>query len=565
MRLVVILLSLGIAAGVSARGHAGGPAPRSDQDRLQGLWHWALLDERAFEKPENLPVLRISGNQVQYLQPGRKVEDTPVSYIFTLDPRQNPKTVDLQEGEGKGKVVYKGIYVIKDGEVKVAFAIQYRDKKYQPSSERPTSFDPDKQPKNAAIMVYVLKPAKGLPQPSKLEMLNALSKQLTAWEMAVNTDFRAVALSPDGAWLAASGAPSNAVRVWEMASGKELAILRGHAARVESTVFSRDGKRLFTADADKVRVWALPQGKLVRSITAPIDVLSYQLTLSRDDKWLVSGPDREPSPGPDGTLPVARFRLWNVETGREMRRFDIVRTPAERAWQYVDYFLKGRGADAVMGTAISRDGKWVVAGTQRGEVHVWDAATGRKLRTFGRSKDFVSVPLGFGGKNGQSLATQVYTFADGPKIWADPLHGPLATIVLWDAVKGKVRHVIRGNECGRGLSEDGQWLVTGREEKTVRIWDVDTGKKVRAFAGHQKPITACSLSRDKKLLATYDRSGTARLWDVVTGKELRTVEVHPQPDQIVFSQDAKTMVAWSRSRLTLWDLQKGKQIRSMRR
>lgn len=565
MRLIGILLSLGIAAGASTRGHAGGPTPPSDQDRLQGLWRHALLGEQALANPENLPVLRISGNQVQFLKWGRSVKDTPRSFAFTLDPRQNPKTVDLQGGEGKEKAVYKGIYVLEDGKVKVAFALQYRDKKWQRSTKRPTCFDPDKQPKDTAILVWALEPAKGLPSPSKVEALEALSKHLTAWEMAVNTNFQAVALSPNGAWLAAAGAPSNAVRVWETSSGRELAVLRGHALRVQSTAFSRDGKRLFTADADEVRVWALPQGKLVRRIAAHPNVVTGQLTLSGNEHRLVSGPDREPPPGPDGTLPVVRFRLWNVETGQETGRFEIVRSPAELAWQYVDYFLRGRGADAVMGTALSRDGRWIVAGTQRGEVHLWDAATGAKLRTFGRSNDFVSTPLGFGGKKGRTLATSVLTIADARKMCADPQHGPLATIVLWDAAKGKVRHAIRGNECGRGLSEDGQWLVTGREEKTVRIWDVETGKEVHTFAGHPQPLRDACLSKDKRLLATVDRSDVARLWDVATGRELRAVTVRPAPEHVHFSQDAKTLAAWGRSRLTLWNLQKGEEIRLMKR
>jgi uncharacterized protein (TIGR03067 family) len=183
MRLGVILLSLGIAAGASAGGLADGPASPSDQDRLQGLWHYALLGDRALANPKNLPVLRISGKQVQFLEPGRNVKDTPRSFTFTLDPRQNPKTVDLQGGEGKEKAIYKGIYVLEDDEVKVAFALQYRDKKWQRSTERPTSFDPGKQPKDTMILVWVLEPAKGLPPPSKAEALN---KHLTAWEMAVS-------------------------------------------------------------------------------------------------------------------------------------------------------------------------------------------------------------------------------------------------------------------------------------------------------------------------------------------------------------------------------------------
>jgi uncharacterized protein (TIGR03067 family) len=560
MRLVVILLSLGIAAGASARGLADGPAPPSDQDRLQGLWSYALLPgAEPLPDPGNLPVLRISGNQVQFIEPGTKSQDAPQVLSFTLDPRQDPKTVDLQWLEDNKKVVWKGIYVLKDDEVRVAFACQRRDKTWERATERPASFDNGKQPKDTLVLVLVLRRAEAPPL-----ALDKLAKLLPAWSPAFN-GFGAVVLSPDGKWVAASGAPGTTVRVWETATAKEIAVLGGHPSEVRTVVFSRDGKRLFTADTAEVRTWELPEGKPLQRILAGPDSGTGQMTLSGDDKWFVSAPDMEQKIGPGGELVLATIRLWDVETGKEGRRFEIVRTTAQLVGQYVDFFVRGKGSDEIVGTALSQDGKWVVAGTQRGEVHLWDAATGKKVRTFRRSNDFVSVPLGF-SKAGKWLATSVYTRADVRHILADPRKDdPPPTVLLWEVATGKAKHAIQGKVFGRGLSEDGQWLITGCDEKAVRIWDVETGEEVRAFAGHQKPVTDCSLSRDKKLLATYDRSGTARLWDAATGKELRALEVQPQPDQVLFSQDAKTLVTWSRSRLTLWDLERGKEIRSMRR
>src|SRR5262249_46250269 len=175
---------------------------------------------------------------------------------------------------------------------------------------------------------------------------------------------------------------------------------------------------------------------------------------------------------------------------------------------------------------------------------------------FGRPSDVGAVPVGF-SKDGKRLAASVYTLADLRKT------APPATVLLWDVAKGKAEHAIRGNVFGWGLTDDRRWLITGREEKTVRIWDVGTGQEVRAFTGHKEPVTGCSLSGDKKMLATYDQSCTVRLWDVATGKELRALEVRPRPDRVVFSPDAKVMAAWSTWRLTLWDLERGKKIRSM--
>jgi len=92
---------------------------------------------------------------------------------------------------------------------------------------------------------------------------------------------------------------------------------------------------------------------------------------------------------------------------------------------------------------------------------------------------------------------------------------------------GEVKPSIQRNIVAWSLNDDGKWLITSDNEKVVRIWDVEKGKELRAFAGHKKPVTQCSISSDKKLLAAYEESGTARLWDAARGKELRTMPVHP--------------------------------------
>ena len=59
------------------------------------------------------------------------------------------------------------------------------------------------------------------------------------------------------------------VRLWDVATGKEIAVLSGHDSEVRMIVFSRDGKRLFTATITEVRTWELPKGKQLQLASPP--------------------------------------------------------------------------------------------------------------------------------------------------------------------------------------------------------------------------------------------------------------------------------------------------------
>jgi WD40 repeat protein len=113
------------------------------------------------------------------------------------------------------------------------------------------------------------------------------------------------------------------------------------------------------------------------------------------------------------------------------------------------------------------------------------------------------------------------------------------------------------------LSPDNKWLLTGSSAEDVHVWNVGTGKKVRALKGHHDAVVSLALSREGRLLATASWDETARLWDFPTGKALHVLRGHKGPvNAVALSRDSKWLATGADDTTArLWDVQGGKEIR----
>lgn len=122
-------------------------------------------------------------------------------------------------------------------------------------------------------------------------------------------------------------------------------------------------------------------------------------------------------------------------------------------------------------------------------------------------------------------------------------------------------------------SHKGEFIVSASWDKTIRIWDINTGICIRTLFSYGSSITYASISPDDKLIASASEDGTIRLWSVETGEEICAFEGHTaRVNSVLFSHDGRLLVSASgetfnhtpsdidRDLVMVWDIFKRERV-----
>jgi WD40 repeat protein len=305
--------------------------------------------------------------------------------------------------------------------------------------------------------------------------------------------------APNGALIASASADAS-IRVWQAATGVVLTDLREHGGPVNACHFTPDGLRLITASDDgTLRVWdveTMTSIAVLRGHSGPVHACAVS-----------AGGKRAASVGEDGTL-----RIWDLRTF-ECRH--VIDGDCSRA-RFCLY---------------SPDGLWIVS-TRRGELWVWDAARGRSLGNFDEHNGqrgalprprfpecCVFTPDGTQLLTG-AFSIERWSAATGTAVCSGP---PLEGVPDNRYVAGPGANAFA---VACAYSPDGarvaasysatadQWeyrFDTGRTAK-LQVWDVASGRCVATFHGHSGQVNACSWSPDGQRLVSGANDGTLRVW-----------------------------------------------------
>lgn len=116
--------------------------------------------------------------------------------------------------------------------------------------------------------------------------------------------------------------------------------------------------------------------------------------------------------------------------------------------------------------------------------------------------------------------------------------------------------------CLRMLSKDR--LISGSKDKTVRIWDLNSGECIKIFRGHTSSVRHIKVIENKIVTASHDK--TLRVWDIDSTEVLYTMEGHEEYVMCIkVLKESNTVLSGSHdTTIKTWDLATGKCIRTLK-
>jgi len=338
-----------------------------------------------------------------------------------------------------------------------------------------------------------------------------------------------LAFGPGG--ILASGGDDTRVRVWDTTTGTALWTLVDHQQPVKALAFSAGGKLLASGGMDgRLLVWDIKTGKATSQLEGNPNGITALGFAPQGNRLLSGGAD-------------AMVLVWSQQTAQASAKPTLLPKT-----------LKGNDQGTWF-TRFSPEGGLLAAGGNDGSVKIW------RQHLCPEDGPFV-------GKTGT-----FWDAACSPDGKLVALGGERILVIL-DAVSGKVQKSIsfQTQVAAVEFSPDSKLLAVGtgnwtkpNEPGMCMLLDVQTGRVIANLEGHKERLFRMRFSSDGSQLVTACRDKILRVWEVPTGKLLKALDPMPHfAKGMVMLPDGRVATAGYDGWIRLWDLQKGREVRAFK-
>ncbi len=305
----------------------------------------------------------------------------------------------------------------------------------------------------------------------KIEMVRRLGVHTGAGPNAGSLWANRVVVAPDGRHALTAG--MDALRYWDLATGKQIRVFGQNKNGYWSVSLSPDGSRAVAgARNSNIYLFDVNTGKLLFEMPGHTQEV-WGVVWTADGKQVLSA-------SWDHSI-----RVWDAATGKQVRTFKNV-------------------SDGVRCLALSPDGKILAAGhfaavNGPGIVRLWDVSKGTEIRSMkGHELEITSISFSAEGK---LLLTSSFD----------------KTVRLWRVGDGKQMKCFKGHtgrlECA-GFTPDGRRVVScgAESDPTLRLWDASTGKQLGQSDRVEAGFLGVAALPDGRQALTTGKDGSVCLW-----------------------------------------------------
>ena len=285
------------------------------------------------------------------------------------------------------------------------------------------------------------------------------------------------------------------VKIFDVRTGKMIKNLTGHRSGVYSVTYSSDGKYIASGSGwlmeentydSTIKIWDVDNEKCIKTFecgTNGVGSIAYR----HDGKYIASAP--------------YSLQIWEV---KNEKCIGVLREYLKDDYDYEKYVL------------YSHNDKYLAVGLDKGLVSIWDGNTNNFIKTLttGSERSQILSSLAF-SPDDKYLAIACDVYKDDSYI---------SNIFICDVETGVFVNTFESDSPIKSIiySPDGDNIIGGYEDNTVRIWNVKTGRCLYILSEHASSVNSVTCSPDGKHIASASSDGTIKFWNITTGEFLAT-------------------------------------------